>query len=85
MFPVMETDILKNPTDTGQIGSTGLMMKSKDFTNLIHQTRSFWRVAPCHVHNIRVSLFLAAFTRYYRNRPPEKQHIKENKPPVLAV
>jgi len=57
----METDILENPVDIGLFGIIGIMMKSKNFTNLIQQKHSFRCVLPC-LNNIRVSLFLASFT-----------------------
>ena len=72
MFFIMETNILQNPADVGFLGIVGVMVKTKDFTNLIHQANGFRHELPCRLAHVSISLYCSSFVHYRPNRGKEE-------------
>ena len=62
----------------GLFNIIGIMMKSKDLSNLIHQTKGFWNKLPVSAIHISFSLLKAPFLLKYQNMAPNKRYIIEN-------
>jgi hypothetical protein len=65
VFSIVKTNILQNPADVGFLGIVRIVMKTKDFTSLVHQAYGFWDELPCRLIHISISLYYSSFASYF--------------------